>query len=555
MGCNSCGTSRCSCGPNTGPGIGVIPLYNGGSAIGCCGNVAPPTPLNCNTGCGSGCLEPHAQQIIVNSFSAVLKTANSWNVPDCGGSAIIQVNGLKAIGIGSYLFNASYGFYEIVGFNSDNSTITIQNNCTDGNSTVGTQIPACAEFTVVGPPLDSSGGGQPSLYPYVAIDFTAPNVSTCLLITVTTINGLQVGKNVQIGSGTYRVASVNGNNTIQICNDGFGITPGTSVIAKNATGNYQYPVVIIDANPCTADTVTSGAILVCSSDNASPLSGATEGMVPVLIDAETGEVQYELLSVPTRTCSTITCCLTLVDGQAAYTIPVGDSLQFVVGDILQIGTRTDRFTVTAILDATHVQGTLSPVPDATVDIPVATSLCVVDCCETLQAEIDALEVTVGDIRSRNDEQSGSSLSAGTLNSGNLSITQACPTVSLGNPSPGSPMQMFYDITCRVRGRGGTCNTKRLVLGLVLEISLDGGAFGVVSEDYHLEFSSTDNLSTFDRQLNYAASTNIAAGDTGATLDARLVVIWAAGVGLSEAGSTYQVEQIACKVSTIGIATT
>ena len=462
MGCG-CGKSSClSC-------CGSVEVNSG-----CCSNVSPATPLSasCNT---SACQENHCVEYINQQFHATLKVANSWNVPSCGGSAVLYVAGIKAIAIGSYVWADGYGYFEVVSFNAESQQITVQNNCTEGNAPEGTQVPACTEFTVVGPPLEAGAESQPALFPYVAIDFTAPNVSTCLLITVTTVNGLVVGKTVQIGSGTYRVNSIPDGTHIEICNDGAGITPGTAVIAQNEANQYQYPIILIDTNPCTNPTVTSGSILVCKDDVAQPLTGPTEGAVPVLIDPETGEVEYQFFPGQSRTCASILCCLTIVSGFAGpYVITVSDSSEFVVGDLLQIGSRTDRFTITSIVDGTHIQATVDPVPGATTDIDVGTTICIADCCEIIEAEleaaIDALVVNA-------DQDGNAEAALGTVDSGNLSVTSVGSSIAITNLSTVHNMVVLAIFEVEVYGACSGANSATLQLTHTLETSTNGSPFG------------------------------------------------------------------------------
>ena len=326
---------------------------------------------------------------------------NYWNVPGCASGAVVSVPGLTDVVIGSYIWNPLYGYFEITDFDPVAQHLTVQNNCQDGNQPVGTQVPGCTKFIVIDPPGDTSGGNTPLLFPYVALDFVAPADGDCIDIAVTTVNGLAVGKNVQIGSGTYRLESIPSSTLIRICNDGAGITPGTNVIAQNGAGQYQYPIVLIDTNPCTHEGAEEGILIGCVDGVAKPMTGAAVGSVWVLVDAETGRGRYELLDVPTRTCTAITCCLTLTPGVSSYTIPVGDSSQFTNGDTVQIGTREDRGTITAIPDATHITITLVPTPGSVVDIPPGTSLCIIDCCEDLQEQIDALSEQLSDQRLSN----------------------------------------------------------------------------------------------------------------------------------------------------------
>jgi hypothetical protein len=358
-----------------------------------CSSSCPATPQPYYAA-GSPCLEDSCASTTTVKVYGSVRAENSFNMPACAGSVQIKISNVQSLTVGAYLWNPSVGYLQIIAYDQTTGLITAQNNCDVGNAAAGTAFPGCLDFVVTAPPPASASGSSPTGI-FVAIDFTAPNNGTCLLITVTGVDGLSVGKNVQIGSGTYRIGAIPSATTIEICNDGAGIVPGSPVIAKNGAGAYQYPLVLIDVNPCTNEPVTSGALIVCKDDIMQPLSGATAGSIPVLQDPETGEVQYQTLDVPTRTCTAITCCLTIVSGLAGpYIVPVGDSSEFTVGDVVQIGTRTDRLTITSIPDATTIIGTLDPVPGATVDIEPGTSLCIQDCCENLQTQLDDLIVDI-----------------------------------------------------------------------------------------------------------------------------------------------------------------
>lgn len=350
----------------------------------CCGNTqyANPTPYYSNVPVYG---QDHTRTIIEQELAAGLSVQNSWNIPACNGSSVLQIPGLTNAVNGSYLWNPSYGYFKVISFNNSNSTVVIQNDCHITNQAVGTQIPACTTFIVVDTPATTAvagTGGVGSAAPYLAVDFTAPAIGSCVTITVTTSAGFAVGKNIQINASTYRVSSIVSGTLMSICNDGIGAVPGSSVFAKDSSNVLQYPIAIIDTNACTNTAVTSGAILVCKNSVTQPLSGATLGMVPVLTDVVNNTVEYKILNVPTRTCTALTSCLNLVPGQASYVLVVGDSGQFHVADIVQLGNTTDRLTITAINDATHITVNYSPVPTLFSTVAIATSICIADCCES-----------------------------------------------------------------------------------------------------------------------------------------------------------------------------
>lgn len=519
----------------------------------CCGNVSYPTPLQPFCGPTSSCPEDHCQEIISQQFVAALKITNSWNVPDCGGSATLYISGLVAVSIGSYLWNSQYGYFEVIGFDKDTNQVTVENPCIEGNAPEGTTVPACTYFIVTDTPLGASGGGAPSLYPYVAIDFTAPNDSTCLLITVTNVNGLVVGKNVQIGAGMYRIESIPDGTHITICNDGDGITPGTPVIAKNEANQYQYPITLIDANPCTNDGVADGCLVVCKDNIMSPLgvtANLLAGMVPVIMEDESCEVEYRMLEVPTKTCSSITCCLTLQNGVASYVVNVADSSQFTVGDILQIGTRTDRAEITSIPDATHIVVTITPTPGALVDIEPGTSICIVDCCELLEIYVDSEDFRCGDFENDIfvDEQSFSA-NTQTINSGNTTASTGTQIMVITNESECRDMYCYGTVWSLIFGNATGANTATLNVDSRLGYSLVADPpTDVIGGATHL-FARTDAATQFTLQRFYNAIIGpVLPGGGTANLVHNAQAIWT-GTG----ASAFEIPGIFVQASVIGVA--
>ena len=228
--CNCYGTERRRCASNS-----------------CCQNTvqATPTPFY---NCGSPCQESHQQKITIQEFFVDVNIQDSWNIPACGSSATVVANSLKSIVVGSYLWNPDYGYFEVSAFNAGTGQVTLINHCDDGNSSAGTNVPSCTNFTVTVPPVNTESSNV-----CVAIDFTAPDVGDCIDITLTTTTGLTVADTVQIGSGFYFVQELKPNAIITICNRGDGIAPGTPVIARDTNGDYQYCLTVVSVNPCDRD--------------------------------------------------------------------------------------------------------------------------------------------------------------------------------------------------------------------------------------------------------------------------------------------------------------
>lgn len=257
-GCSSCNSTPCCCSSNSAT---PAPFYGG-----------------CNT---PQCTENHCQQIIYNYFATAICIQYAFNMPDCGETASIYFQNVKVLTTGSYLWNADFGYLEVISFNPQTGQTTVKNNCQEGNASIGTNIPACTCFDVVDPPnLDNDPGD----FPYVATDFVAPNNGDCITINVTSVNGLSEGGKIAIATGFYVLDSIVSPTQIRICNEGEGITPGTTVIALDEAGQYQYPITTIQNNPCTSDSVEDGVVVGCASGILSPLETPAEGDVLVVSD-------------------------------------------------------------------------------------------------------------------------------------------------------------------------------------------------------------------------------------------------------------------------------
>lgn len=377
MACSNCG-SVLPCGCTT-------DCSSSQSSSSCCGNQVPATALPYYA-CAPACPEDHKETVLIQQFYTAVKIANAWNVPECGETAEISVPGVKNIVIGSYLWNEEFGYFEITAFNASTGKVTVINNCNENNAAAGTAVPSCSEFIISDPPAPEI----PTTTPCVEIDFTAPDVGSCLDITLTTTTGILVGYNVIIGTGTYRVSEVKANNIINICNDGDGIAPGTPVIAKDAEGDYQYCLQIISSNPCADDSVDTGVVLVCSGERSFPINSYGQGWVLMCVDATTNEAEYRPLQEGLPTCTVLAAALNILAGTDGYNITVANSAVFNIGDVVVIDNYAGRFTISGFPDGTHIAGTFDPVPPANVTIPIDSFVCGIGCCEFLQNQIDDL---------------------------------------------------------------------------------------------------------------------------------------------------------------------
>jgi hypothetical protein len=229
----------------------------------------------------------------------------------------------------------------------------------------------------------------------VAVSFTAPAEDMPTDITLTSTTGLTAGDTIQIGTGFYFLSAIKPNNVITIVNRGEGIVPGTPVVAQDANGEFQYCISTISENPCDRDLEVCGTVLACVDGVIAPISVNNEGDVLWGTDAETDTACFAPLDVAPPECAQLTADLSLVAADPTYTIEVDDTTGFSIDDILIVGSYDFRSTITAVVDATHLDITVSPVPAVNVVIPAPQKVCQIGCCEELRntiAEVSACVV-------------------------------------------------------------------------------------------------------------------------------------------------------------------
>mgnify|MGYP006921287115 CR=1 FL=1 len=530
MSCTVCGSSvSCNCSGNRvscGQSVSYCTTCNGNGCNSCSGtgncnvNVVPACPQPYYN-CAPSCQESNTQKIIINQFAQCLNVVNSWNIPACGLSATLSIPGLTAITIGSYLWDEEFGYFEITAFDSGLQQVTVINHCNEENAAAGTSVPACTCFLNAAPPTEE----EPSSTPCVAIDFTAPAVSACIDITLTNTTGILAGDVVQIGSGFYRIAEVKPNDIVNICNDGDGITPGTSVIAQDASGNYQYCLQIISTSPCDRDVVTNAALVVCNSVGQTTTIEVPEDAWILEGTLASGDnfVGAVPLGLPPF-CTRLTAPLSIVLGTALMTLTVGSSAGYATGDILQIagypstaGIPNGRLTVTAVPDGTHVTGTMDPVPPASVVVPTGTNVCRIGCCELLQNQIDAFNQTFS--------TGGTGLGTGSVNSGAPAYTSSYETYTITNNSSQYDMTVIGSFVGKVLLQAVlvTPATDTCVLAYEVDIAINGGGPSTLMIGTRQFAGNALNSIELIPAVNIPL-TNVAPGDT-ATIQIRIGVAW------------------------------
>jgi hypothetical protein len=161
--------------------------------------------------------------------------------------------------------------------------------------------------------------------------------------------------------------------------------PGTTIPACTVFTIVDIPNLAVNA--CENSIVDSGSLMVCSGGIMHPLDGAEIGQIPVLTDPVNNIVSFQNIDIPTRICEELTIDLTLIAGNAGpYVLTVTDTATFAPGNVLQIGGRTDRFTVVLVTAPTTFTATVDPLPGNEV-IPATTPVCHIGCCEQIDLDL------------------------------------------------------------------------------------------------------------------------------------------------------------------------
>lgn len=337
------------------------------------------------------CVEDHCLKVYQPQFNFSVCPTSSWNVPQCGQTAILSVPGLLGATVGSYLWHPQFGYYKIISVDAVNGLLGVVNTCVEGNASAGAQVPACTCFVVTDPPVETNLSGV-----CVALDFVAPAEDIPLDILLTGTTGLTVGDIVQIGTGFYFLSAIKPDNIVTIINKGEGIIPGTPVVAFDAEGNTILCLSTISENPCNRETVDEITLLGCDGDGLSlPLNVDNPDWVVTGIDPTDNTVALRPTGAGEDDCTTLVGDFNLVAAVANYAnVAVTSSSGFVVGDILEIqGAGSFRFEVTNIPNATHIDLTVSPVPAAPETLADESVVCIQSCCDTLEVEVEDVRCT------------------------------------------------------------------------------------------------------------------------------------------------------------------
>lgn len=161
------------------------------------------------------------------------------------------------------------------------------------------------------------------------------------------------------------------------------VPPGTQIPTCTVFTVVDTPCCGNEACSGEQAPAVSGSLVICTGNTQTVLAPTAAGQVPV--STGTGdEVAFQSLAIESRDCTTLTADFTYIMGNAGpYVFHLADTSIFQVGELLQIGTRTDRILVTHITSGIQLEGTVSPVPAAGAVVPSGTAVCLAPCCEQI----------------------------------------------------------------------------------------------------------------------------------------------------------------------------
>lgn len=167
-------------------------------------NCSSKTKCGCSTSCSTSC---SSCDTTCAAVCTALEVANSWNIPACSAEAVLSVPGLETVLIGSYIYNPTYGWFQVTAFDSANHQITVMNECFDANAAAGTVVPALTTFIFSAPP-SSTNVTYEQLAVGTPYDFTAVDAELVFGTTSPTITLTVPGTYLLMGSVSVQAAAV-----------------------------------------------------------------------------------------------------------------------------------------------------------------------------------------------------------------------------------------------------------------------------------------------------------------------------------------------------------
>lgn len=161
---------------------------------------------------------------------------SSWSIPTCDNTATIETAGLTNVVIGSYLWNPTYGYFQVAAFDSSNGEITVLNECFAENAAALTVVPAGTTFLFVDTP------GFSSVIPYDSWIVPAC-AGSVILGNVPGLRGVVIDSYIWNPTyGYFRVTAYNSSTgELTLTNDCFSVNAAPTTVVPAET-----PFVFVD---------------------------------------------------------------------------------------------------------------------------------------------------------------------------------------------------------------------------------------------------------------------------------------------------------------------
>lgn len=281
----------------------------------------------------------------------------SWVIPEANEEVVVELANVTSMVVNAYLYHPFYGYFRIVSWNQGTGKANLLNEEISGTQAPGTTVPEGVSFLVVPRPCCEEEGY--TLLPFVAEDFEAPAISASIVLKVTSTFSIQVNDYVRIGTGVYLVEDVATNGYVTVKNEGAGITPGTDVDARDASGNYQYLLSREIPSACeNAVLAEIGALIVCDNGTQTTLDSDKIGKVPYIIDATSNVVRAMFPDAAVRPAGRLLNSLSVDTTSNSYNVNVSEFVSLEssflsIGDLVELeGLSNVTFVITGYSGAT-----------------------------------------------------------------------------------------------------------------------------------------------------------------------------------------------------------
>lgn len=350
------------------------------------------------------CKEDHTKVENIASFTTTVKCITPFNMPVVDEDLELQFEDVVTLLPGGILWNPNVGYLHIKSFDEETHTAVVVNKNENANKAIGAAVLSGELFNVGIPNIqDSSATVTPTDGTYLLADFICPAIGKTQTISITDKRLIEPQSVITIAGNKYLVTDILDNNTIVIKNTGEGGKPGE--IIKFDPFNCKkpsVPVLLYSKDPCEAESVEAGNLVVCTNTGLATLKGTHEGQLLIWKGDHWGLFNSDL----DEHCTILGACLTIDTTPATddftplYLMVVKDSGIFTVENRVTLRSNTyglGTYIVKEIVSPTQLRITPVEVPQVPVIYAPGTPVCLEECCKWLPKEVqDTKDELYGD---------------------------------------------------------------------------------------------------------------------------------------------------------------